>query len=728
MPRRWPPTAAPLALVPFALAVVAGAASAQAVPAATVASPAVELHQLHGSPFSDRTLRLDGTNVLPPGKVRVGVDVDDAFRPLVVTDAAAGNRSYALVRQAVGLNLRLAVGLGHRLEVAALVPVTAFQSGETPARATPPATAGLEAVRVGAKARLFGDGMSGAGLGVVGLVALPTGAGGGLIHERGLGAEARRLGARRAGALTVSLGGGVRLRQATQLYDIALGNELNGAAAADYRRDTRTSFFGELAGATPLGSPASSGKQTPLELLLGGRRRFGAVSVFAAAGPGLREGYGTPVLRLVAGASWSDAPLDADHDGIPDDADRCPIVPEDRDGFEDADGCPDPDNDGDGLLDGKDRCPDAAEDKDGFEDADGCPDLDDDQDGLPDATDKCPRQPETKNGYRDDDGCPDRNLHLVDEDKDGVMDDVDKCPKEPEDRDGFEDDDGCPDPDNDKDGFPDAKDACPNEPETINNVKDDDGCPDKGIVTLKEGELETLSPIFFATDRARVRHAFRPTLDEVAAILKAHPEIGRCAIEGHTDATGPAAWNAKLSLDRAKSVAAYLTSKGVDAARVIAIGQGDALPWASNQTAAGRAANRRVLFHIEGVSEDQERQQLELQRERALKEHGAGEPATPTPGHAPASAPAPPPPPKDDPPPAKAGSAARSAPAKKPDSPTSEPTKNEPAKKPAPAKSEPAKKPAPAKSEPARKIEPTPNASSPPDAGQAPPPVGPRAK
>jgi outer membrane protein OmpA-like peptidoglycan-associated protein len=620
-----------LTFVPLALAALARGADAQ-----TLASPAVELHQFHGSPFSDRTLRLDGTNVLPPWKVRVGLDADYASRPLVVTDAAAANRSYALVRQAAGLNLRLALGLGHRLEVAALVPVTAYQSGDTPADAAPPARGGLEALRVGAKARLLGNGMSGASLGAVVLVAIPTGAGGGLVHETGVGGEGKLFGDLRAGGFTASLGAGVRLRQATHLYDIPLHNELVGAASGDYRLDTRTSFFGELAGATPLAHPAASAKQTPLELLLGGRQRFGALTVFGAAGPGLREGYGTPVLRLVAGASWSNAPLDVDHDGVDDETDRCPLAPEDRDGFEDNDGCPDVDNDGDGVPDKKDKCPDVAEDKDGFEDDDGCPDLDDDRDGVPDAVDKCRKEPETKNGYKDDDGCPDRNMRLVDEDKDGVMDDVDKCPKLPEDKDAFEDDDGCPEPDNDKDGIPDGKDACPNEPETINNVKDDDGCPDKGIVTLKEGELETLSPIFFATDRARVRHAFRPTLDDIAAILKAHPEIGRCAVEGHTDATGPAAWNAKLSLDRARSVATYLTGKGVEAARVIAIGQGDALPWATNQTAAGRAANRRVIFHIEGVSEDLERKQLEIQKERALK--SAAEPRAPAP------------PPKDDPP------------------------------------------------------------------------------
>jgi outer membrane protein OmpA-like peptidoglycan-associated protein len=356
---------------------------------------------------------------------------------------------------------------------------------------------------------------------------------------------------------------------------------------------------------------------------------MGGVTLFGGAGPGLQDGYGTPVLRLVAGASWTNSPLDVDHDGVGDDADRCPIAPEDRDGFQDDDGCPDLDNDGDGIADARDRCPNDAEDKDGFQDDDGCPDLDDDEDGVPDKQDRCPRQPETKNGYKDEDGCPDKDLRRQDTDKDGVMDDADKCVDEPEDKDGFEDADGCPDPDNDKDGVPDAKDKCPNEPETINNVKDDDGCPDKGIVTLREGELETLTPIFFASDRARVRHAFRPALDDIAAILSSHPEIGRCAVEGHTDARGPAEWNKKLSFERAKSVAAYLISKGVDPARVVAIGQGDALPWATNQTEAGRAANRRVIFHIEGVSEDQEQKQLELQRQRALKEHGAEAPPAP---------------------------------------------------------------------------------------------------
>ncbi len=95
---------------------------------------------------------------------------------------------------------------------------------------------------------------------------------------------------------------------------------------------------------------------------------------------------------------------DRDFDGIMDDVDACPDQAEDKDGFQDADGCPDTDNDGDGVLDAADKCPDKLEDKDGFEDADGCPDPDNDGDGVLDAADKCPNTP--KGVKVDATGCP----------------------------------------------------------------------------------------------------------------------------------------------------------------------------------------------------------------------------------------------------------------------------------------------------------------------------------
>jgi outer membrane protein OmpA-like peptidoglycan-associated protein len=82
-------------------------------------------------------------------------------------------------------------------------------------------------------------------------------------------------------------------------------------------------------------------------------------------------GYGTG--GVVGGALGGG--IDTDGDGVVDTADACPSVPEDMDGFQDQDGCPDPDNDSDRILDGDDQCPDDAETYNGENDEDGCPDT-----------------------------------------------------------------------------------------------------------------------------------------------------------------------------------------------------------------------------------------------------------------------------------------------------------------------------------------------------------------
>jgi hypothetical protein len=110
---------------------------------------------------------------------------------------------------------------------------------------------------------------------------------------------------------------------------------------------------------------------------------------------------------------WFSTPAfagDKDKDGVSNKVDECKTEPEDADGFEDEDGCPDPDNDADGLLDGDDQCPNEAEDKDGFEDEDGCPDPDNDGDGVPDADDQC--ADELEDGA-DADGCPTVTAELL---------------------------------------------------------------------------------------------------------------------------------------------------------------------------------------------------------------------------------------------------------------------------------------------------------------------------
>jgi large repetitive protein len=252
------------------------------------------------------------------------------------------------------------------------------------------------------------------------------------------------------------------------------------------------------------------------------------------------------------------------------------------------------DRDGDQIPDSQDQCPDEPEDRDGYQDDDGCPDLDNDGDGVPDLNDKCPNEAEDKDGFEDEDGCPD-----PDNDGDGILDGDDKCPNEPEDKDGFQDEDGCPDQDNDGDGIADKDDMCPNEPETVNGFQDEDGCPDTvpGPAVVDKGKIIT-EKIAFGAGAAKLTKESTATLDQVAKILRSSPQIGRVRIEGHCDDAGSPAANQKLSQERAEAVMDYLVRKGVRAERLQAVGYGSSRPIASNKTPAGRTKNRRVEFIV----------------------------------------------------------------------------------------------------------------------------------
>jgi outer membrane protein OmpA-like peptidoglycan-associated protein len=289
-------------------------------------------------------------------------------------------------------------------------------------------------------------------------------------------------------------------------------------------------------------------------------------------------------LQISLGGKFG--PDDADGDGIEDDVDKCPKVPEDKDGFEDEDGCPDEDNDEDGILDVDDKCPDVA----GVASNEGCPENDNDHDGIVNDSDQCPDDPEDFDEFEDEDGCPD-----LDNDKDEVLDTNDKCPLVPEDKDGFEDEDGCPDEDNDQDGILDASDQCPNEAESKNGIDDEDGCPD--LVRIEGNQIKILQKVYFATNKDTILERSFPVLEEVSAVIVSKTDI-RVRIEGHTDDRGRDKKNLKLSNRRAASVVKFLSEHGVPVERLESVGLGETKPIADNKTSDGRADNRRVEFHI----------------------------------------------------------------------------------------------------------------------------------
>jgi OOP family OmpA-OmpF porin len=250
---------------------------------------------------------------------------------------------------------------------------------------------------------------------------------------------------------------------------------------------------------------------------------------------------------------------------------------------------PPEDADGDGIVGDADKCPNEAEDKDGFQDEDGCPDKDNDGDGIPDANDKCPTEAETVNQVDDTDGCPEK-----DEDNDGLVGSADQCPTEAEDKDGFQDEDGCPDPDNDGDGVADAQDKCPTESESANGYQDDDGCPDDLPADLKKF-TGVIKGINFRTDSAKLTGGSSRTLTAAVKVLQQYPDL-RLEISGHTDNTGDADHNRTLSQERADAVKTFLVGKGVTAERLEAKGYGPDKPLADNATKAGKSKNRRVEF------------------------------------------------------------------------------------------------------------------------------------
>ncbi|MBN2188645.1 MAG: OmpA family protein, partial [Chitinispirillaceae bacterium] len=284
------------------------------------------------------------------------------------------------------------------------------------------------------------------------------------------------------------------------------------------------------------------------------------------------------------------------------------------------------DHDKDGILDSIDKCPTIPEDFDGYEDADGCPDYDNDRDAIPDTLDKCPNYAEDVDAFEDRDGCPD-----YDNDRDAAPDTLDKCVSDPEDLDGFQDADGCPDADNDNDGIKDTLDQCMNEPETFNGYKDEDGCPDTLIKpTVKEMvTLNTkLRGINFKTASAELLPASFASLDYAVSFLQQYP-LFKYEIQGHCDSRGGDDYNMVLSAARVGSVKAYLMSRGIPDTMLAAIGYGESRPIADNRTAAGRALNRRVEFQFIETPADYQslkvQEQMFRDRIREMKIRGAAQ-------------------------------------------------------------------------------------------------------
>jgi OOP family OmpA-OmpF porin len=156
--------------------------------------------------------------------------------------------------------------------------------------------------------------------------------------------------------------------------------------------------------------------------------------------------------------------------------------------------------------------------------------------------------------------------------------------------------------DTDADGVPDLFDKCPNTP--AGTKVDGSGCPlpvaqnVKVYVTEEDKKVvkDAIANLEFDLGKSTIREHSFASLDKVAELL-----INKnfsLKLAGHTDNTGSAALNMRLSKDRAEAIKTYLVSKGANASRIEAVGYGMTQPIATNKTAKGRQDNRRVEFTI----------------------------------------------------------------------------------------------------------------------------------
>jgi OOP family OmpA-OmpF porin len=123
--------------------------------------------------------------------------------------------------------------------------------------------------------------------------------------------------------------------------------------------------------------------------------------------------------------------------------------------------------------------------------------------------------------------------------------------------------------------------------------------PPQEKVVVTDEQIVTLEPIYFDFDKATIKPVSLPILDQVAQTMTERPEL-EVRIEGHTDWVGTDEYNQRLSERRSRAVLGYLVEKGVDESRLSAVGYGESRPIATNDTAEGRARNRRTEFHIVG--------------------------------------------------------------------------------------------------------------------------------
>lgn len=367
-------------------------------------APSIDVRTWRPSPDPKASLVLEPATTQGPWQWNVGAWAHYAQDPVVLRDAS-GVQSRP-VAHLVAADVVAGVGLGQRASVGVDVPAFLWQDGTSSLPAgvvrggKAPASGIGDASAVGKVTIVSNDRQSvvaGWGLALLGAVSIPTGDRASFVSDGALGASVRLLGeyALGVGALRAVVGFSARSQRTwpdAALGGVTFGNAVPWAVGGVLRPkalsaavdpDDRQLWEIAAHGALPAGPVAPFGlgragasRLSPASLAVDDRVAVGHdrdAYVLVGGEVGLDEAIGVPVFRGVASVGWAPRDHDRDADGVPDDKDECPDLPEDRDGIQDADGCPEDDADGDGVLDHDDACPLAAGEASDNPSKNGCP-------------------------------------------------------------------------------------------------------------------------------------------------------------------------------------------------------------------------------------------------------------------------------------------------------------------------------------------------------------------
>jgi OOP family OmpA-OmpF porin len=373
-------------IVTFGVTFSACVAFEASAPAQT--APSIDVRTWMPSPDPKASLVLEPTTTPGPWQWNVGAWAHYAQDPVVLRDAANG--AIRPVAHLVATDLVAGIGLGARASVGIDVPAFLWQDGASslaPAvvRGGKVTASGVGDVSAIGKVTVVSNDRHGTriglGLAVLGAVSIPTGDRASFASDGSVGASARLLGEVALGVGAVRAIAGYSARTPRGWPDgapgeVTFGNSIPWAIGGVFRPmvfakgiDVADRQLWEIAahGALPAGPVAPFGtgepgaaKLSPALLAIDDRVALGHdrdTYFLVGADIGLDTAIGVPVVRAVASLGWAPRSHDQDADGVPDDVDECPDLPEDRDGVQDADGCPEDDADGDGILDRDDACP-----------------------------------------------------------------------------------------------------------------------------------------------------------------------------------------------------------------------------------------------------------------------------------------------------------------------------------------------------------------------------------